>query len=323
MRLTVLIDVVPPRNSTARSGGIVFTNMPVACSKPASTPRRGVISMYQRGAVCTTRLYGGCSTTRPSETSASRGRDRDGRDLARRWRRRSVVPASAWQTRTRSGDVDANGHHTVTSPSAITSSGRARGRCRRRADRRASPSCRSIAARDRGRHEVEREDLRVRVRDRRARGAALVEDRGGVRRARRRGARATRSRSTVSTSAACVVVELGERAVVVGREHDRPRGAVVDDGVEVREHPHPPARRRRARRRRCARPRAGSRLVAGAERAVLGAAVLVGRRRHERVRAAPRARRRRSRRGRSARRGAARALTNSGYVGRWTRPFRS
>src|SRR5713101_3432565 len=51
------------RNSAAaRSGGTVFTRMPVACSKPATTARRGITSTYQwygcapGGAVRTTTL---------------------------------------------------------------------------------------------------------------------------------------------------------------------------------------------------------------------------------------------------------------------------
>ena len=49
-------------SAAARSGGTVLTRMPVACSKPATTVSRGVISTYQwygpapGGAVCTTRL---------------------------------------------------------------------------------------------------------------------------------------------------------------------------------------------------------------------------------------------------------------------------
>ena len=72
--------------------------------------------------------------------------------------------------------------------------------------------------RDVGRHEVEREDLRVRVRDRRARGAPVVDDGGGERvpGIEVRPHAVAQHREHLDR---LVVVEVAERAVVVGREH--------------------------------------------------------------------------------------------------------
>ena len=122
------------------------------------------------------------------------------------------------------------------------------------------------------------------MRDRRARGAAVVHDGQPERVARRRDGSRTRSRTTRNTSAAWVSVELAERGVVTGGEGHhlvdaggaRARVRAADDGIEVGEHPHPPLGVAGGAGAGAGDLGRGGVLVPGAERAVAGAR-LVGR----------------------------------------------
>ena len=150
-----------------------------------------------------------------------------------------VVSASVLHTRTRSGDVDTNGHQTATcailhDELAVACVGDVV--VEQVVRRRQLPVDRGG---DVGRDEIQPEDLRVGVRDRRARGTPLVDDGGGE------GQPGIEVRPhTVAQHhehlGGGIVRQVGERAVVIGRQHDDL--VRLGDRVQVREHPHPPAR---------------------------------------------------------------------------------
>ena len=246
-----------------------------ACPWPARTRRprtlAGVTSTYQWNA---SPPAGRARCARPRCRASRRPPPRAGAGASRRRRRRPrdhVVgrgrrsgPASRWAMRTQSGELEAHGHHVASRRRDGDGPAVARAICvgDEIAAGGGEPRQRAL---DRGRHEVEREDLGVRVRDRRAGGPAVVDDRLHVRVPGVEVVRA-RSRSTVSTSTAWSSSSSAERPVVLGGEHDHlVRAGRAGRGVGRRRSGRgsgtraPATRACRVRRGRCGAPRAASR----------------------------------------------------------------
>ena len=201
-----------------------------------------------RGAVWTTTLYGDVAEHRAQPRERRRGpRSAIGAHLAvgRVVESRRAVRRARRARRTAA--VDAGGHHVTTSPSRTRHADAARFVDRvvhQIASRRREAIEHAV---DERRHEVERDQLRVRMLDRRAGGLAVVDERRA--RARCPCARwnAARSRSTSE--------HLDARRRRRGRRSERscagdrtttscaPANAVADDRVLVRHDAHAPARR--------------------------------------------------------------------------------
>ena len=250
------VDVhhAPLRTAAACSGATELAKIPLPSSKPATTLVRGTISTCQcisrvgmpGGAVCTRTLYGAPGS------AGDRGRAR--RACPRATTAISASVASSIRARvdrcaTRSwyGDHDAGGHQAGRGPVDHHEIGAA-------------------GDRELGRDEVGGEPLGHRRRpprhgrsgaticacgmlDRRA-GTATVVHEGGGERPPLLEMEAHPVAEHEEQLGRLVVVERGEVAVVIGAEdHHLVRAGRVaglggtDDGVEVRDDPHPPARR--------------------------------------------------------------------------------
>ena len=179
----------------------------------------------------------------PSASLQRRGR-------ALRPRRRSLrskrAPPSASATRTTNGVVDAGGHHATAS--AVAHDARRSRASSIASATRSRPASRTGRARasTRGRHEVERDELRVRVLDRRARRLAVVHERlrvhepgvemeRGAVAQREQHVGAPRRAASAPSSASCA----GESTTT----SCAPGTPVADDRVHVRHDAHLPARR--------------------------------------------------------------------------------
>ena len=256
----------------------MFTKMPVPSSKPATTVVRG------RTSTCQWNSPGGrdrAARYGPPRCTGRRRWRHAGRPARRATRPRRPRSPRPWPRRSGRGSTGgrracrtARTRRTGSRPARARRRPRGRRGVRRRARghqiRRREALDRSL---DRGRHDVERDDLRVRMRDRCARRLALVHERLHVR------------VPGVEVEADAIaddgehlgrrrVGERAERCVVVGGEdHDLVRtgrraspnpdarrfvGRAADDRVEVRDDAHPPALGLRPRPRRCGAPPAAS-----------------------------------------------------------------
>ena len=195
---------------------------------------------WSRGAVSITTLYATSPSTRCSRATVScsaiadRARSRRRSASSKRGRRRRRA------TRIENG-VGRRAAGTTRRPSPSTTT-MLLGRVANAAAVKRSSAQRCDARRD----EVERDELRVRMLDRRARGLAVVHERLRVHAAVRRDGTRARSRSATNTSVAASARERAEVGVVRGGEdHDFVRAghAVADDRVLVRHDAHAPARR--------------------------------------------------------------------------------
>ena len=203
----------------------MLTESPVPSSKPAATVSRGTMSIHQwngraivarRGLdhdVVRDRAEHACRSARSRRVSAIAERARPRRRCSSK-RRAAVGEREAHGERRRSTRAGT----TTTAPSSRTMQfARAPRRSRRRRDRaRRRRSGRGVV--DVRRHEVERDELRVRMLDRRARGLALVDERlrvhePGVEVEARRGraARASTSAAPSGESAPSSASCAGER----------------------------------------------------------------------------------------------------------------
>ena len=205
---------------------------------PARTVRRGRTSRCQRVPVCSHAFTG----TAPSQTSCRR-RSSSARSCSAPGRSsldQASGSGSTGSIRSSYGTRPARGHVATRPPRSTTTLSRSGSPC---------------SAVDRGRRAREPDELRVRVGEASARGLALVDDRVQV----AGGLGLAPPSPRLRDERDLLVVELGERAHVLGRVHDDL--LPLERGVQVRDDANPPGLADRERLRRCAV------LAAGVERA--------------------------------------------------------